>query len=230
MNTTLQVLMVTTSHDELGQTGHKTGVWLEEFAGPYFAFRDAGATVTVASPLGGRVPLDPKSALPEWQTEATRRFEADGEAVASLTNARPLASIDPGAFDVLFFPGGHGPMWDLPNNPDVARLLNAFTDKPTGLVCHGVAALVGVKTDKNQPYAAGRRLTAFANTEEAAVQLTDVVPFLLEDQLVAEGGIYRKGPDFGPYTVDDDLLVTGQNPASSVPVAIELLKLATVPA
>jgi len=225
----LNVLIVTTSHDQLGNTGEKTGVWLEELAAPYYKFIDEGAHITIASPQGGIVPLDPTSQLDDWQTEYTKRFNEDETALLVIKNVKKIAEIDPTDFDILFFPGGHGPMWDLADNPDVAAIINAFNgeDKPIGLVCHGVAALKGVQLSNGTSFVKGRRLTSFTNTEEAAVQLTEVVPFLLETELTNEGAIYRKGDDWSEFIVEDGNLITGQNPQSSVLAAektLEILK------
>ncbi|MEO0528607.1 MAG: type 1 glutamine amidotransferase domain-containing protein, partial [Bacteroidota bacterium] len=200
----LNVLIVTTSHDTLGNTGEKTGVWLEELAGPYYQFVDEGATVTIASPNGGKVPLDPKSELPEWQTEFTTRFNKDERALNAIENAVKLSEIAL-TYDILFFPGGHGPMWDLGDNPEVAHLVSSFNkeEKPIGLVCHGVVALKGVKTEGGQPFVQGKKLTSFTNTEEDAVGLTTVVPFLLETALVDEGAIYGKGEDWSEFVIQD---------------------------
>ena len=226
-----RVLIITSSHSQLGNTGEQTGVWLEELAAPYYTFLSAGAQITIASPQGGQVPIDPKSELPDWQTDATRRFTEDTSAMQALAESAQLADQVADDFDLLFFPGGHGPMWDLGDQPEVARLINAFTqaEKPVGLVCHGVAALKGVRNEAGVPFVKGKRLTAFSNTEEDAVGLTEVVPFLLEDALVADGAIYRKGEDWSNYVVEDGLLVTGQNPQSSVEAAERTLALAQLP-
>ena len=213
----MNILMILTSHDRLGDTGGKTGFWLEEFAAPYYVFRDAGATVTLASPKGGQPPLDPKSDAPDAQTDATRRFVADAPANALLAATHRLSDIDGADYDAVFYPGGHGPLWDLANDAhSIAIIENALAaDKPVGLVCHAPAALKDVRAQDGTPLVAGRRVTGFTNGEEAAVGLTDVVPFLLEDMLQANGGNYSKGPDFAPYVVADGMLITGQNPASS---------------
>ncbi|WP_299530085.1 type 1 glutamine amidotransferase domain-containing protein [Ulvibacterium sp.] len=227
---TLNVLIVTTSHDTLGNTGEKTGVWLEELAGPYYQFLDNGAAITIASPKGGQVPLDPKSQLQEWQTAYTKRFFVDDKALNAIKNVPVLSEINPEEYDILFFPGGHGPMWDLGDNAEVARLINAFAkkDRPIGLVCHGVVGLKGVKTENGQPFVKGRRLTSFTNSEEEAVGLTEVVPFLLEKTLVEEGGIYQKGDDWSEFVIEDGNLVTGQNPQSSILTAKKTLELISV--
>ncbi len=225
----LKVLLITTSHNQLGNTSEKTGVWLEELAGPYFQYLDQGADIAIASPKGGIVPLDPKSELPEWQTEFTRRFNQDTTALKAIKNTFKISDINPSEFDILFFPGGHGPMWDLGDNPEVANLINGFNshDKPIGLVCHGVVALKGVKTKDGSSFVKGKRLTSFTNTEEEAVGLTEVVPFLLETELINEGAIYRKGNDWSEFTIEDGNLITGQNPQSSVLAAQKTLELIT---
>lgn len=223
----LNVLIVTTSHDQLGVTGEKTGVWLEELAGPYYEFKDNNATITIASPKGGSVPLDPKSELPEWQTEFTKRFYRDEEALQAIGKSIDVKAINPSDYDVLFFPGGHGPMWDLGDNTQIASIINEFDKykKPIGLVCHGVVALKGVKTEDGIPFVNGKNLTSFTNSEEDAVGLSDVVPFLLEDALKEEGAIYTKEDDWSDFVVEDGNVVTGQNPQSSVSTAKRILKL-----
>jgi len=225
----MNILMVLTSHDRLGDTGQKTGFWLEELAAPYYVLRDAGAQITLASPKGGQPPLDPKSDAPEAQTEATRRFKADPNAQAQLAATVPLADVRAGDFDAVFFPGGHGPMWDLAESPDARALVEAFaaSDRPIAAVCHAPAVFRHTRAADGQPLVSGRRVTGFTNSEEAGVHLTDVVPFLLEDMLKANGAHYEKGPDQEPFTVRDGNLVTGQNPASSAPAARELLALLT---
>ena len=225
-NTPTRILMVLTSHDRLGDTGKKTGFWLEEFAAPYYVFKDAGAEITLASPEGGQPPLDPKSDEPDAQTEATKRFKADAEAQAQLASTETLSSIDPSPFDAVFYPGGHGPLWDLAESPVSIALLESFdrAGKPLGLVCHAPGVLRHVKRADGRPIVAGRPVTGFSNSEEAAVGLTDVVPFLIEDEFKAQGGDYRKGPDWGVFTLEDGNLVTGQNPASSEAVARILLR------
>jgi putative intracellular protease/amidase len=229
----MNILMVLTSHAELGDTGEKTGFWLEEFAAPYYVLKDAGHSITLASPKGGQPPLDPKSDAPDAQTDATRRFKADGDAQAQLAATEVLGEIDPAGFDGVFYPGGHGPLWDLAEDADSKALIEASlgAGKPVALVCHAPAALKNVTTPDGAPMVRGKRLTAFTNDEEAAVGLTDVVPFLLEDMLKAKGADYSKGPDFQPYVIEDGLLITGQNPSSSEPAAEALLKALTrVPA
>ncbi|MFJ1301829.1 type 1 glutamine amidotransferase domain-containing protein [Pseudomonadota bacterium AL_CKDN230030165-1A_HGKHYDSX7] len=222
----MKVLMVLTSHDQLGDTGLKTGFWLEELAAPYYAFKDAGAEIVLASPKGGQPPLDPKSNEPAFQTAETRRFEADAQATAQLAATVPLDSVSAADFDTVFYPGGHGPLWDLVDNRHSIALMEAFlvADKPIALVCHAPGVLQHVKTAAGKPLVAGKRVTGFSNTEEAAVELTDIVPFLVEDVLKAQDGIYSKGPDWAPYVLQDGLLITGQNPASSAAAAELLLK------
>jgi putative intracellular protease/amidase len=223
----MKILMVLTSHDQLGETGEKTGFWLEEFAAPYYIMKDAGADVTLASPKGGQPPLDPKSDQPENQTELTKRFSTDSAAQAELANTKKLADVSADDFDAVFYPGGHGPMWDMPDNADSIALIEAFVkaDKPVGAVCHAPVALVNVHGKDGAYLVKGRRVTGFTNEEEAAVGLTKVVPFLLEERLKERGGIYSKAADWVPYVQVDGKLVTGQNPASSGPGAKELLKL-----
>lgn len=223
----MNILMVLTSHDRLGDTGQKTGFWLEEFAAPYYVLRDAGAAITLASPKGGQPPLDPKSDAPEAQTEATRRFKADPGAQAQLAATVPLADVRAEDFDAVFFPGGHGPMWDLAESPDARALVEAFAaaGRPIAAVCHAPAVFRHTRGADGKPLVSGRRVAGFTNSEEAGVGLTDVVPFLLEDMLKANGAHYEKGPDQQPFTVRDGALITGQNPASSAPAARELLAL-----
>lgn len=223
----MKILMVLTSHDQLGNTGKKTGFWLEEFASPYYVLRDAGAEITLASPKGGQPPIDPKSELPEWQTEATRRFQADSAAQKELANTKKPSDISANDFDAPFYPGGHGPMWDMPDNPASIALLASFlmADKCVAGVCHGPAAFVNVRRPDGKWMVEGKHVTAFADTEERAVGLDKVVPFLLEDRLQERGALYSKGPDFASYIQVDGKLVTGQNPASSGPAAEALLKL-----
>lgn len=223
----MKILIVLTSHDRLGDTGEKTGFWLEEFAAPYYVFKDAGAQITLVSPKGGQPPLDPKSSLPDFQTEATRRFEADPQAKRVLANTAKLADVKAADFDAVFYPGGHGPLWDLINDPLSIALIEAQdrAGKPLGLVCHAPGALTTAHQADGRPFVAGRKVTGFTNGEEAAVALTDVVPFLIEDEFKRQGGLYEKGQDWAPYAVAEGHLVTGQNPASSEAVAHELLKL-----
>lgn len=223
----MKILIVLTSHDRLGTTGEKTGFWLEEFAAPYYVFTDAGAAVTLASPAGGQPPLDPKSSLPDFQTEATRRFNADTAAQERLAHTLPLAQACADDYDALFYPGGHGPLWDLTDDAASIALITAFVraGKPVGAVCHAPAVLVNVRRDDGGALVSGRRVTGFSNAEETAVGLTAVVPFLLEDRLRERGADYVKGDDWAPHIQVDGLLVTGQNPASSSPAAQALLAL-----
>ena len=223
----MKILIVLTSHDQLGDTGKKTGFWLEELAAPYYVLKDAGAAITLASPKGGQPPLDPISDLPENQTELTKRFQADTAAQAELANTKKLAEVSADDFDAVFYPGGHGPMWDMPDNATSIALIEAFVkaDKPVGAVCHAPAALVNVRGKDGEYLVKGKRVTGFTNAEEEAVGLTGVVSFLLEDRLKERGGIYTKAANWVPYVQVDGKLVTGQNPASSGPGAEELLKL-----
>ena len=221
----MYILMVLTSHDRLGDTGRKTGFWLEELAAPYYAFRDAGAEITLASPKGGQPPLDPKSNEANFQTETTRRFEADPAATAQLAATLTLADVSEADFDAVFYPGGHGPLWDLAEDPHSIGLIERFAaaGKPVALVCHAPGVLRHVKGPDGRPLVAGRKVTGFADTEEEAVGLTAVVPFLVEDELRAKGGLYSKGPDWGSYVVRDGQLITGQNPGSSADTARALV-------
>ncbi len=223
----MKILIVLTSHDQLGDTGKKTGFWLEEFAAPYYVLKDAGATITVTSPKGGQPPLDPKSEVPEFQTELTKRFRTDTAAQAELANTKKLADVSADDFDAVFYPGGHGPMWDMPDNATSIALIEAFVkaDKPVGAVCHAPSALINVRGKDGEYLIKGKRVTGFTNAEEEAVGLTAVVPFLLEDRLKERGSIYTKTANWFPYVQVDGRLVTGQNPASSEPAAEELLKL-----
>lgn len=223
----MKVLVVLTSHDRLGETGKKTGFWLEELAAPYYRLKQAGAELTLASPRGGRPPLDPKSNEPGAQTDDTRRFEADPEAMAALESTVVLGKVDAGDYDAVFYPGGHGPLWDLAEDSDSIRLIEEFwrAGKPVALVCHAPGVLRHVTTGDGEPLVRGRDVTGFTNTEEAGVQLTDVVPFLVEDELKAKGGNYSRGADWQPYVVRDGLLITGQNPASSAEAADRLVAL-----
>jgi putative intracellular protease/amidase len=217
----MKILMVLTSHDELGNTGRKTGFWLEELAAPYYTFKKAGAEITLASPKGGRPPLDPKSNEPGFQSDETRRFEADAEAMAALADTVRLADVAVTEFDTIFYPGGHGPLWDLAEDPISIALIERFlaANKPVALVCHAPGVLRHVKTATGRPLVEGKKVTGFTNSEEEAVGLTDVVPFLVENELKAKGGIYSRGPDWGSYAVQDGLLITGQNPGSSTETA-----------
>ncbi|KGJ22694.1 type 1 glutamine amidotransferase domain-containing protein [Paracoccus sanguinis] len=223
----MNILMVLTSHDQLGDTGKKTGFWLEEFAAPYYVFKDAGASVTLASPKGGQPPLDPKSDAADAQTDATRRFKDDADAQAQLASTQRLSEVTIDGFDAVFFPGGHGPLWDLAEDADARRLIEAFAaaDRPVGAVCHAPAVFRHTQGPDGKPLVSGRRVTGFTNTEEDGVGLTDVVPFLVEDMLKANGGTYEKGADWASFVLTDGKLVTGQNPASSEDAAKALLKL-----
>ena len=222
----MKVLMVLTSHDQLGDTGRKTGFWLEELASPYYVFKDAKVQITLASPKGGRPPLDPKSQDPSNQTDITRRFENDAEAERQLDKTVCLESVRQEDFDTVFYPGGHGPMWDLAEDPSSVRLIEPFlaAGKPVALVCHAPGVLRHVKTPSGRPLVDGRKLTGFTNGEEAAVGLTKIVPFLVEDELLRLGCVYCKVKNWGVYTVKDGLLITGQNPASSGATAEILLR------
>ncbi|MBV6321529.1 type 1 glutamine amidotransferase domain-containing protein [Duganella violaceipulchra] len=223
----MNILMVLTSHDQLGNTGHKTGFWLEEFAAPYYALKEAGAQLTVVSPLGGQPPLDPKSDAPESQTPATIRFKADAAAQAVLAHTGKLAEVSAADFDAVFYPGGHGPLWDLAEDRASIALIEAMlaAGKPVAAVCHAPGVLRHVKAADGSPLVRGKQVTGFTNSEEEAVGLTQVVPFLVEDMLKEHGGLYTKLADWQAYAVTDGLLVTGQNPASSEAAAAALLQL-----
>jgi putative intracellular protease/amidase len=222
----MKILMVLTSHDRLGDTGRKTGFWLEEFAAPYFVFRDAGVQLTLASPKGGQPPIDPKSDLPENQTPAMTRFKQDTAAQKELSQTVKLSDMKSSDFDTIFYVGGHGPMWDLVDNPDSIALIESFynSGKPVAAVCHSSAVFHRVMY-QGQPLVIGKRVTGFTNGEEAAVNLTHVVPFLVEDELKRVGGIYEKKADWAPFAIVDGLVVTGQNPASSTVAARALIEL-----
>ncbi len=221
-----KVLFVLTSHDQLGKTGEKTGFWIEEFAAPYYALVDKNVEVTIASPKGGQPPIDPKSEDEAFQTPSTKRFNKDIETKKKLANSLKLATINEADYDAIFYPGGHGPLWDLSEDPNSIKLIEAFYNnkKPIAAVCHAPAVLKNVKNMDGTPIVKGKKVTGFSNTEEAAVQLTDVVPFLVEDMLKENGGIYSKAADWNVHAVIDDLLITGQNPASSEKVAELLLE------
>lgn len=223
----MKILMVLTSHDQLGNTGKKTGFWLEEFAAPYYVFKDAGAEITLASPKGGQPPLDPSSDAEDAQTDDTRRFKADPEAQKHLANTLKLADVTAEGFDAIFYPGGHGPLWDLSENGDSKRLIEAFTaaDQPIGAVCHAPAVFRHTLGHDGKPLVSGKRVTGFTNTEEEAVGLTKIVPFLVEDMLKSNGGTYEKGADWTSFVLRDGKLVTGQNPASSAAAAKQILEL-----
>lgn len=222
----IKVLFVLTSHDQLGNTGKKTGSWIEEFATPYYYFVDNGAEVTVVTPKGGQAPLDPKSNEPSFQTESTKRYFTDDKAQKLLGKTKKISEVSYKDFDAVFYPGGHGPMWDLATDASSAKLIASFYNhnKPVAFVCHGPAALVNVKDAAGNYLIKGKKVTAFTNTEEEAVQLTTVVPFSLENKLKERGAVYEKGKDWSSFTVTDGLLLTGQNPQSAKKVAEELLE------
>ena len=221
----MKILMVLTSHDKLGDTGRKTGFWLEEMAAPYYVFKDAGVDLTLASPKGGRPPLDPKSQDPNFQTDITRRFEKDSAAESQLDKTVRLESVTQEDYDTVFYPGGHGPMWDLAEDPNSIKLIESFlaAKKHVALVCHAPGVLRHVKTPAGKPLVDGKKVTGFTNGEEADVGLTKIVPFLVEDELLRLGAIYSKVKNWGVYTITDGLLITGQNPASSGPAAKVLI-------
>jgi len=223
----MKILMVLTSHDKLGDTEEKTGFWLEEFTAPYYVFKDAGADITLATPKGGRPPIDPYSDLLDVQTDDTRRFKGDTDAQSHLEVTRKLSDITEVDFDAIFYPGGHGPLWDLTEDLNSKRLIEAFyaADLPIGAVCHAPAVFRNAVKKNGSPLVSGRCVTGFTNTEEEAVGLTDIVPFLVEDMLKDNGGIYYRGADWLSFVQRDGKLVTGQNPASSAAAAQEILKL-----
>ncbi|MCK8133998.1 type 1 glutamine amidotransferase domain-containing protein [Pseudoalteromonas sp. SCSIO 43095] len=220
-----KILMVLTSHAELGNTGEKTGFWVEEFAAPYYAFIDAGIEVTLASPNGGQPPIDPTSTLADFQTEATKRYDADSGAQTLMANTKVLSEVNSSDYDAVFYPGGHGPLWDLVDNIDSVSLIESFIkeQKPVAAVCHASAVFLNVKDADGNALVAGKKVTGFTNSEEAAVQLTEIVPFLVEDELIKKGGDYQKTDDWGVLALEDGLLITGQNPASSELAAKKLL-------
>ncbi len=224
-----KILFVVTSHSDLGNTGEKTGIWIEEFAAPYYFLHDKGVDITIASPAGGAAPIDPKSTDPNAQTEATKRFYSDPATQDRLAHTVKLSTIKAGDYDAVFYPGGHGPMWDLAEDKTSAALIATFLDskKLAALVCHAPVALQHVVDSNGTLVIKGRNVTGFSNSEEAGVKLTDVVPFLLEDMLKAKGGHYQKGPDWQSFAIQDGLLITGQNPASSIAVAEKLLQQVT---
>lgn len=228
----MKVLIVLTSHDRLGDTGRRTGFWLEELAAPYYALQEAGAEITLASPKGGRPPHDPESTTPTYTTEATERFEADAAAQAALAATVPLDQVSEADFDTVLYPGGHGVVWDLAEDADSVALIEDFVraGKPVALVCHAPGVLRYVKGSDGRPLVEGRHVTGFSNSEEAAIGLTDVVPFRVEDALTANGGLYSSGPDWSSYVVQDGLLITGQNPASSPAIAKALISVLQVAA
>ena len=222
----MKVLFVLTSHSDLGNTGEKTGFWIEEFAAPYYVLADAGAQLTIASPKGGQPPVDPKSESPDAQTTATKRFYVDYELIDKVAHTEILSEVNEADYDAVFYPGGHGPLWDLATNAESIALIENFYkhNKPIAFVCHAPAALLKVKAPDGEPLVKGRQVTGFSNSEEEAVKLTEVVPFLLEDEMKKLGGLYTSGPNWDVYIKKDGLLITGQNPASSAPVAKELLE------
>jgi putative intracellular protease/amidase len=221
----MKILIVLTSHSKLGNTGHKTGFWIEEFAAPYYTLKDAGAEIVLASPNGGQPPIDPKSAEPENQTEATKRFDKDKDLQQLLAHTKKLSEVAADDFDAVFYPGGHGPLWDLSNDKQSINLIESFwkSKKLVAVVCHSPSVLIHVKDENGDALVKGKKVTGFSNTEEAAVKLTDVVPFLLEDELKKLGAIYSKKEDWASYVIEDGLLISGQNPASSNEVAKHLL-------
>ena len=223
----MKILMVLTSHDQLGDTGKKTGFWLEEFAAPYYIFKAADAEITLASPKGGQPPLDPSSDADDAQTDDTRRFKSDEDAQKALANTAVLSTVSADAYDAIFYPGGHGPLWDLAEDEHSIALIESFAanDRPIGAVCHAPAVFKHPKNADGEPLVSGKKVTGFTNTEEEAVGLTDVVPFLVEDMLINNGGQYSKGEDWGSFVLVDGKLVTGQNPASSAEAARKLLGL-----
>ncbi len=222
----MKILIVLTSHSALGDTGEKTGFWVEEFAAPYYVLADAGAIITIASPAGGQPPVDPKSEAPDAQTPATNRFYKDFDAIDKVATTIKLSEVNAADYDAVFYPGGHGPLWDLANDSKSIQLIETFynTQKPVAFVCHSPAALIKAKAENGEPLVKGKKVTGFSDTEEAAVGLTNVVPFLLEDELKRLGAHYSKGADWGSYVQQDGLLITGQNPASSAAAAGLLLK------
>ncbi|MDP8078906.1 type 1 glutamine amidotransferase domain-containing protein [Phocoenobacter skyensis] len=220
-----KVLFVLTSHEDLGNTGEKTGFWIEEFATPYYVLKDNGIEITLASPNGGQPPIDPKSASPDFQTPATIRFNGDKETQAILAQTIKLETVNQADYDAVFYPGGHGPLWDLAEDKNSIALIESFyqNNKPVAAVCHAPSIFKHTKNTDGTPLVNGKKVTGFTNGEEEAVQLTNIVPFLVEDMLKSNGGIYSKKEDWVPYAVEDDLLITGQNPASSELVAELLL-------
>lgn len=221
----MKILMILTSHDQLGNTGKKTGFWLEEFAAPYYVFKDAGAELVLASPKGGQPPLDPKSDDADAQTDDTRRFRKDKAALEALAHTTRLSEVSRDGFDAVFYPGGHGPLWDLAEDADSIKLVEgmAAAGKTVAAVCHAPAVFRHTKAPDGSPLVKGKKVTGFTNTEEEAVQLTKVVPFLVQDMLESNGGIYSKGDDWQSYVVTDGKLITGQNPASSAAAARAVL-------
>lgn len=223
----MKILFVLTSHSDLGNTGKKTGFWVEEFAAPYYTMADKGVDITIVSPKGGQPPIDPSSEAPDAQTEATKRYYTDAALKEKVANTQKLAEVNAADFDAVFYPGGHGPLWDLYEDKNSIALIQSFwaAGKPVAAVCHAPAALLNVKDENGEPLVKGKKVTGFTNTEEEGVQLTNVVPYLLEDELKARGGNYSKGSDWSAYVVEDGMLITGQNPASSEEAAQKLLAL-----
>ncbi|MFY0714410.1 type 1 glutamine amidotransferase domain-containing protein [Seonamhaeicola sp. NFXS20] len=221
----MNVLFVLTSHDKLGDTGKKTGFWVEEFASPYYTLLDKGATITLATPKGGAAPIDPSSEVPDASSEATKRFNNDAETKALIANTKKLADINPDDFDAVFYPGGHGPLWDLANDKNSIDLIETFNvqNKPIAFVCHAPAALKDVKKEDGTRLVKGKKVTGFSNHEETQVGLTEVVPILVENMLIENGGFYSNADAWQPYALEDGNLITGQNPASSQLVAEKLL-------
>jgi putative intracellular protease/amidase len=226
----MKVLFVLTSHDQLGNTGEKTGFWIEEFATPYYALTDQGIEVTIASPKGGQPPIDPKSNLPDYSTTSTKRFFSDAQTQKKLSQSVALKNVNPKDYDAVFYPGGHGPLWDLAEDNTSVKLIEDFynSNKPVAFVCHAPGVLKNVKDRSGVPIVKGKKVTGFKNSEEAAVKLTNVVPFLVEDMLKANGGLYLHGDDWKPFVTQDGLLITGQNPASSELVAEKLIQYLSV--
>jgi putative intracellular protease/amidase len=222
----MKVLMVLTSHDKLGDTGHKTGFWLEEFASPYYVFKDANADITLASPKGGQPPMDPNSDTADFQTDATERFKKDAAAQAELANTLKLSDINPDDYDAVFYPGGHGPLWDLTDDKNSIALIESMyaSGKPVAAVCHAPAVLCNAQAKDGSPIIRGKTVTGFSNSEENAVQLNDVVPFLLEDELKTKGAHYSRADDWHPHAIVEGNLITGQNPQSSQQVALAVLE------
>ncbi len=221
------VLFVLTSHDQLGDTGAKTGFWIEEFASPYYLLKDKGVNITIASPKGGQPPIDPNSATADFSTPATERFDKDDTTKTILSNSIQLSTVNEANYDAIFFPGGHGPLWDLAEDKDAIALIESFysANKPVSAVCHAPSVFKHTKDTNGNPLVKGKKVTGFTNTEEAAVQLTDVVPFLVEEMLQANGGVFSRAEDWQPYAVQDGTLITGQNPASSELVAEKLFEM-----
>jgi putative intracellular protease/amidase len=221
----MKILIVLTSHSQLGNSEEKTGFWIEEFAAPYYIFKEAGAEIVLASPKGGQTPIDPKSDAPENQTQATIRYKKDRDLLELMANTKKLEDISSDDFDAVFYPGGHGPLWDLTTDEDSISLIEEFWDskKPIATVCHSPSVLLNVKDENGDYLVKDKKVTGFSNTEEKAVKLEDIVPFMLEDELKKKGGIYSKKDDWTSFVVKDGLLITGQNPQSSMAVAKELL-------